>query len=185
MNFVNTIDNTILKFVENNMHTSILDKLMVFITTLGNGGLVWIVTCAFLILNKKYRKIGIIALASLVVSAFLGEGIIKNIVQRVRPTADVMVVASLIVKPLSYSFPSGHSASAFAVAGVLSYYFKKYAVCFYTMAVLIAFSRIYLYVHYPSDVAGGIILGLLCSRLAIFVANKIKFLNRGILNEWF
>lgn len=183
MNYVNTIDNTMLKFVENNMHTLILDKLMIFITTLGNGGLVWVSVCAFLILNRKYRKIGIIALASLGLSAFLGEVIIKNIVERVRPTADIMAVASLVVKPLSYSFPSGHSASAFAVAGVLSYYFKKYSVCFYTMAVLIAFSRIYLYVHYPSDVAGGIILGLLCSRLAIFVANKIKFSNRGILNE--
>ena len=180
MNFVNTIDNTILKFVENNMHTLILDKLMILVTTLGNGGLIWISVCVFLILNKKYRKIGIIALASLGLNAFLGEVIIKNIVERVRPTADVMTVASLIVKPLSYSFPSGHSASAFAAAGVLSYYFKKYSVCFYTLAALIAFSRIYLYVHYPSDVVGGIILGLLCSRLAIFVAEKIKFSNRGI-----
>lgn len=180
MNFVNTIDNTILKFVENNMHTLILDRLMILITTLGNGGLIWAIVCVFLILNIKYRKIGIIALASLGLSAFLGEVIIKNIVERVRPTADVMTVANLIVKPLSYSFPSGHSASAFAVAGVLSYYFKKYSVCFYSLAVLIAFSRIYLYVHYPSDVAGGIILGLLCSRFAIFVAEKIKFSNRGI-----
>ncbi|WP_342356973.1 phosphatase PAP2 family protein [Clostridium algidicarnis] len=115
------------------------------------------------------------ALAALGLSTILGEGILKHVVHRMRPSSDINVINILIAKPLSYSFPSGHTTSSFAVAGVLSKHFKKYAVGFFALASLIAFSRLYLYVHYPTDVLVGIILGLLCSWVINHVFERIIY----------
>ena len=125
-------------------------------------------------INKKYRKIGFMALAALILSTILGEGILKHVVKRTRPCANITAVNLLITKPLSYSFPSGHTTSSFAVAGVLAKYFKEYAIEFFSLAILIAFSRLYLYVHYPTDVLAGIVLGLMCSMIIIYLFNKQK-----------
>jgi undecaprenyl-diphosphatase len=167
------IDNSILLFIKNNMHSYIMDKAMVTFTSLGDGGVVWIVIAILLMINKKYRKIGFIVLGALTISAVLGEGILKHLIQRIRPCADIPSINMLIAKPLSYSFPSGHSASSFAGAAVLANYFKKYKFIFFGLAFLIAFSRLYLYVHYPTDVLAGIILGLICSKVSIILSQYI------------
>ncbi len=156
------------------MHSYVMDKAMVTITSLGNGGVVWIAIAVLLMINKKYRKIGFIVLGALTISAVLGEGIFKHLIQRIRPCADIPAINMLIAKPLSYSFPSGHSASSFAAAAVLANYFKKYKFIFFGLAFLIAFSRLYLYVHYPTDVLAGIILGLICSKVSIYIFSKIN-----------
>lgn len=169
---IQTIDNFILLFIKDNMHGAIMDKVMVIITYLGNGGMTWIIIAALLMINKKYRKIGFIALGALILSTILGEGILKHLVKRIRPSADIPAVNLLIAKPLSYSFPSGHTTSSFAVAGVLAKYFKKYALEIFSVAFLIAFSRLYLYVHYPTDVIAGIIIGILCSKLILIILKE-------------
>lgn len=167
-------DSSILLYIKDNMHGPVMDKIMVVSTHLGEGGIIWIIIAALLMINKKYRKIGFMALAALILSTILGEGILKHVVQRIRPSADIPAVNLLIAKPLSYSFPSGHTASSFAVAGVLAKYFKKYALGFFSLASLIAFSRLYLYVHYPTDVLAGIVLGLICSGIIICLFNKVN-----------
>ncbi len=172
ISLLQNIDNSILLFIKNNMHGHMMDKAMVIITSLGNGGIMWIAIAVLLMINKKYRKIGVMALGALILSTILGEGILKHVVQRLRPSADIPAINMLIAKPLSYSFPSGHTTSSFAVAGVLAKYLKKYAIGFLVLASLIAFSRLYLYVHYPTDVVAGIILGLICSKLIIYMFNK-------------
>lgn len=173
MSLIQKYDNFILLFIKNNMHSEIMDKFMVIITSLGNGGVIWIVTAVILMINKKHRRVGFMALGALLLCTMLGEGIIKHLVQRIRPSADIPAINLLIAKPLSYSFPSGHTASSFSVAGVLEKYFKNYAIELFTLASLIAFSRLYLYVHYPSDVLAGIVLGLICSRIIIYLF-KVK-----------
>lgn len=173
LSLLQNIDNSILLFIKNNMHSYVMDKVMVTITSLGNGDAIWIVIAVLLMINKKYRKISFILLGSLLLSAILGEGLIKHLVQRARPSADIPAIDLLIAKPLSYSFPSGHSASSFAGAAVLSNYFKKYAPFFFCLAFLIAFSRLYLYVHYPTDVLAGITLGLLCGKASIVLSKYI------------
>jgi undecaprenyl-diphosphatase len=125
-------------------------------------------------IKKKTRYISFIVLGALLLNALLGEVVLKNLIQRARPFAGTTKESLLIAKPLSYSFPSGHTASSFAAAGVLSCYFKKYAPVFFILASLIAFSRLYLYVHYPTDVLGGIILGLISSRIAIYAFSSLK-----------
>jgi undecaprenyl-diphosphatase len=164
-------DNFILLYIQNNMHDPVMDKAMVIITSLGNVGAIWIVIAVLLIINKKYRKIGFMVLASLVISTILGEGIIKHIVKRLRPSA-ISSVNRLIAEPSSYSFPSGHTTTAFASAGILAKYFKNHAFVIFALASFIGFSRLYLYVHYPTDVLAGIILGLICSKATIYIFNK-------------
>jgi undecaprenyl-diphosphatase len=158
------------------MHGYIMDKLMILITSLGNMAIIWIAIAILLIANKKYRRIGYMTLMAVILGAVLGECILKHIFQRPRPFIAIHTLNVLISKPTSSSFPSGHTTAAFAAAGILSVYFKKYKVVFWILAVLIAFSRIYLYMHYPTDVLGGIVLGLLCSRLTFYIFKKYEYL---------
>ncbi|PRR79899.1 Undecaprenyl-diphosphatase BcrC [Clostridium liquoris] len=174
MSLIQNLDNSILLYINNNIHGHIMDKVMVTITILGNNGLIWIVIAALLIINKKYRKIGFMALTALILATILGEGILKHLVQRVRPSSDIPAANLLIPKPLSYSFPSGHTTSSFAVTGVLTKYFKNYTFELFSLASLIAFSRLYLNVHYPTDVLAGIILGLICSKITIYIFSKVN-----------
>jgi len=174
MLLIQHLDNYILLCIKNNMHGHIMDRAMVIITYLGNGGFIWILIAALLMSNKKYRNIGFMALGALMLSTILCEGILKHVVQRIRPSAYIPAVNLLISKPLSYSFPSGHAASSFAAAGVLVKYFKSYALEFFSLAFLIAFSRLYLYVHYPTDVLAGIILGLICSKITIYMFSRVS-----------
>ena len=167
-----SIDNSILDFIKNNLHSFWLDKIMIALTDLGDGGIIWIAIALGLIVSRKYRKPGFMLLMAILLGALFGEMIIKNIVQRARPFTYVPGMELLINKPNSYSFPSGHTTASFAAAGILSYCFRKYAIGFYFLAGLIAFSRLYLYVHYPSDVLGGIVLGSLSCLLTIYIFNK-------------
>ncbi|MHC6179221.1 phosphatase PAP2 family protein [Clostridium sp. JNZ X4-2] len=161
-------DNSILQFIQNNMYGPFMDKFMIFITRLGNLGTIWVIIAVILIITKKYRNAGIATLCAVILGAVLGEGIIKHLVQRPRPFAEYGAANLLISRPLSSSFPSGHTTAAFAAAGVLSRYFKRYAAGFFILAFLIAFSRLYLYVHYPTDVLAGMILGIICSKIVLW-----------------
>jgi undecaprenyl-diphosphatase len=172
------IDSSILLYIKDNMHGIIMDKSMVISTYLGNGGIIWIIIVAILMINKKYRKIGFMALGALILSTILGEEILKNVVKRIRPSEGIPAWDLLIAKPLSYSFPSGHTTSSFAVAGVLAKYFERYAFGFLSLAALIGFSRLYLYVHYPTDILAGMILGLMCSAIIIYLFDKEKIILR-------
>lgn len=168
---IQNFDNSILLYIKNNMHGHIMDKSMIVMTSLGNMGIIWIVIAVLLMINKRYRDIGFIILGALMLSTVLGEGILKHVVQRIRPSANIPSANLLISRPLSYSFPSGHATSSFAAAGVLAKYFKVHALAFFSLAFLIAFSRLYLYVHYPTDVLAGVILGIICSKIAIYIFN--------------
>lgn len=177
MLLLSEIEREILFFIQNHLHNEILDKVMIFITFLGDRGFVWILLSLILILNKKYRYIGILTLISLMLCTIIGEGIIKNIIGRPRPFTDYPSI-NLLIKPLkSFSFPSGHTASSFAAAGVLIKYFKKYRIIIIVFACVMAFSRLYLFVHYPGDILAGIVLGLLCSKIVIIV-----YARQGVKN---
>lgn len=139
------------------------DVLMPFITSLGDGGIIWIVLTAALLAIPKTRKTGIVLVAALVLDVIICNGIIKNLVARTRPYDVNTAVDLMICKPRDYSFPSGHTAASFAAASAL--YFageKRLWKPAIVLAVLIAFSRLYLYVHFPTDILGGILVGVLC-----------------------
>ncbi|WFD09403.1 phosphatase PAP2 family protein [Tepidibacter hydrothermalis] len=166
---IQNIDLEILNFIQEVVSNTVLDKLMIFMTMLGNKGIIWIVISLLLLINKKTRRVGIMAMSALILTAVLGEGLIKPLLKRARPFIDHPSFNLIIKPPSSYSFPSGHTASSFAVAGVLIRELKKYGIVFLVLATLIAFSRLYLFVHYPSDIVAGIIMGLMCA----WITNKV------------
>ncbi|WP_027624919.1 phosphatase PAP2 family protein [Clostridium lundense] len=177
---INIFDNYILLVIRKYLQNKYLDILMPIITIMGNLGLIWILVAFGLLLNKTYTVIGQIVLITLVISTIIGEGVVKHLVRRIRPCNYVNDIKLLIAKPVSYSFPSGHTLSSFAVAEVLSVYFNEYSFIFIGIAFSIALSRLYLYVHYPTDVIAGIILGLLCSKL-VFIILQGGYFQRFII----
>lgn len=176
--YINFIDIKTLEIIKEYFSSPIMDSIMVLITNLGDRGLIWIIISIILLISKKYKKIGITMIVALLLTSIAGEGIIKNIIQRPRVFNSLMDIELIIKAPSSYSFPSGHTASSFAAATVLGYYIKKYKYVFYFCAFLVAFSRLYLWVHYPSDIVGGIILGILGGYIAIIIINN-SIIKRG------
>lgn len=155
-----------------NLHNPILDPIMCWITRLGNAGAVWILLGIVLLLIPKTRKSGCVVLLALVFDVILCNGILKNLTARVRPCDVNTSVQLLIARPTDYSFPSGHTAASFAAVTALFLGWEKGLwKAALVLAVLIAFSRLYLYVHYPTDILGGIVVGILCGHMANWCVN--------------
>lgn len=143
------------------LHSPIVDKIMLGITRLGDAGIFWIVLAVILLLLPKTRKSGLIVAVALCIDVIVCNGILKNLFARTRPFDVNEAVQLLITAPKDFSFPSGHTAASFAAVAAL--YFageKKLWKVSLVLAVLIAFSRMYLYVHYPTDILGGVLVGL-------------------------
>lgn len=168
---IQQIDDTIITFIYHNLHTAALDEIMIFITSLGNSGIIWIAVTFIFLLYKQTRKIGVLLAFSLLTELFLCDGILKNIFERPRPFTR-FEIDLLIKAPGSYSFPSGHTASSFTAAFIIFYHQRKIGIFALILASLIGFSRIYLFCHYPSDVLGGVFLAFLIS---IFTIKACKF----------
>jgi len=143
------------------LHTPFLDKLMVLITHTGDGGFIWILVAFGFTLSKKYRKCGIAMFLTLIVCLLVGNVLLKNIIARARPCWIDQSIALLIDNPKDFSFPSGHTLAAFGAATTAFLIHKREGLILLIWACLIAFSRLYLFVHYPSDVLASVILGVL------------------------
>lgn len=142
------------------MRTPVGDWLMLGASRLGNAGMVWIFLTLLLLLFPKTRRSGAILAAALLIDIIVCNGILKNMVGRIRPCDVNRSVALLVPRPDDYSFPSGHTAASFAAVSALYHSgAKKLWKAALPLAVLIAFSRMYLYVHYPTDILGGIVVG--------------------------
>lgn len=170
----------ILDFIQTHLRTIPGDYIMIFLSTLGNAGLMWIVLTAILICVKKTRKTGYMAAGALVTEAVLCNLFLKILIARQRPFDANPLVELLVAKPGDYSFPSGHTSAAFAVITVLFLAGnKKLGLIFGAVGAGIAFSRLYLYVHYPTDVLGGFIVGVLSGVLAkVFYDRLSAYRNR-------
>lgn len=173
MSAIQKVDVEIINFIDGNLHFKILDMTIPSISALGNLGLIWILVVIIILMNKNYRKTGILILAALILSLTLGEGIIKHQVERPRPFENSPTLKILSEKPITSSFPSGHTAASFSVFGIVFRRLKRYKYLVLVLAILIALSRMYLNVHYPSDVFCGGILGVLSSAIVLYIDNKI------------
>ncbi|MFJ6958949.1 MAG: phosphatase PAP2 family protein [Ligilactobacillus ruminis] len=145
------------------LRTPFLDEVMRFVTSLGNFSIAWVMLALVLILIPKTRKIGLVVMVAVILDSILCNVILKNIFVRPRPCDVNTAINLLIPRPSGYSFPSGHTSASFAAVAAL--YFsgeRKIWKAALALAILIAFSRMYLYVHYPTDVLGGIICGIIC-----------------------
>ena len=180
--WIQSIDTSILIFIQENLSFPLLDKIMIFITTLAEYGAIWIIVALLFLFSKKYRKYGVIMAIALLIMYVCNDLILKHIIGRLRPFEVNPEWQILISQPSGSSFPSGHTAVSFTGALCVSMANKKFAPYAYILAVLIAFSRIYLLVHYPSDIIGGAVVGTLYALLAIWVYKLIdkKFI-KGLL----
>lgn len=168
------IDIDILNFIQENMRNPVLDFLMKWITYLGNGGFIWILIALIFLMTKKYRYNGFMIAGALTLCLLIGNFTLKPLIARLRPCDINPDIILLIKRPTDFSFPSGHSLSSFASATVIFYTDKRYGISAFILAALIAFSRLYLYVHYPSDVFVGLVLGIVIGLISIYTALKIK-----------
>ncbi|MBQ7840536.1 MAG: phosphatase PAP2 family protein [Lachnospiraceae bacterium] len=172
--FLINLDGNILLWIQDFLRNDVLTPFFTFITSLGNGGTIWIIFTAILIFYPKTRKIGLMCACALIFSHIVNNTLLKNLVCRTRPFDNIPALTPLIERPSSFSFPSGHTASSFTCAWVLFKKLpKKLGVPAILLAALIGFSRLYLGVHYPSDVLAGMLGGILMSCLAFVFVEKI------------
>ena len=151
---IQTVDFLILDLIQNKLRCKFLDSLMIKCSSLGDGGIIWIAISFLLICYKKYRQAGVLILVVLIMGVLIGNCLLKNIICRPRPCWINRAVSLLIPIPYDYSFPS-----SFIAAAVLLHTDIMFAYPAFLLASVIAFSRLYLYVHYPYDIIGGIALG--------------------------
>ena len=156
------------------LHTPLLTGIMSFITMLGEAGWFWIVLGVLLLCTKKYRHCGTAVLLALLLDWVAANIILKPLVARPRPCWIRDSIELLVRVPKDYSFPSGHTMASFAAAGALFFTERRFGIAALVLAVLMGISRLYFYVHFPTDVLAGMILGFLCGTAGVILMKKIK-----------
>lgn len=170
-------DLPILEWIAENLRCAVLDTLMPIITLLGDAGIFWIALALVLLCTRKYRKTGAAMGVALVLGLLICNVTMKPLVARIRPYDYQLehfgkTIQLLIAAPTDYSFPSGHTLASFEGAVVLTLYNKKLGIPALILASLIAFSRLYLYVHYPTDVLAALVMGVAIAFLAKYITEK-------------
>ena len=178
-----SFDLPILDWIQANMANPFLDKIMPIITVLGDAGIFWMICAAVLAITKKYRKVGFGMAFAMAMGLLVCNIILKPTVARIRPydfqeTLGV-TINLLIEKQHDFSFPSGHTIASFEACTVMMLGSKKLGIPAPLLAILIAFSRLYLYVHYPTDVIASVILGTIFGILGYLISHKITVSKKG------
>ena len=176
--FAESFDLPILDWIQATLQCTFLDKIMPLITVLGDGGAFWIACAVLMMLLKKYRKTGFSAGLALIFGLLICNIFLKPTVARIRPydfQEQMGVIINLLIdKEHSFSFPSGHTIASFEAATAILLRHKKLGTAAMILAILIAFSRMYLYVHYPTDVIVSVFLGIGLALLASWIVNKVS-----------
>jgi len=171
---------SVLNFIQEYIKTPFLDPIMVGITSLGNAGAIWIVAAILFLCCKKYRKVGIMLSIGLILSLLIGNLTLKPLIARIRPFEYRKGIELLISTPTDFSFPSGHTLASFICATILMMKERKVGYGALILAILIAFSRLYLYVHFPTDVLASIVLGAAIGWGSVRISEKFIFKNKSI-----
>ncbi len=173
---ITKFDLSVLNYIWDNLRTPFLDEFFSFITKFGNSTSCIIYVIVLILISKKTRKTGIMMGCSLLIGLLLGNLLLKNGIARSRPydyAGNEFMRDLLFVHPeTSYSFPSGHSLASFEIATTVFLQNKKIGIPLLVFAALIAFSRMYIYVHYPTDVITGALMGVGIGFLGCFITKK-------------
>lgn len=176
MDFFDTlmnIDEDILLYIQENIRNATADTIMKAVTHLGDMGIFWIMIIFVLFLSKKYTKTAFIMALTLALGLLITNLILKNSVHRIRPFHAIEELFPLINKPEDWSFPSGHATSSIGCGiAMLRNLPKKYGISGFTIGILIAVSRIYLGVHYTTDVVAGALIGTVSALSSEKIINK-------------
>lgn len=171
-------DLPVLEWIRENLQCGFLDKTMPLITVLGNAGIFWILTAVVMLCFSKTRRAGLAVGFALLMGLLLCNITLKPLCARIRPYDYQlehfgMTIPLLIEREHEFSFPSGHTIASFEAATALMLWNKKWGIPAMVLAVLIAFSRLYLYVHYPTDVIASVVLGVGLGIAGTYFANKL------------
>ena len=175
-----SFDLPILEWIQANLQSSLMDTIMPIITLFGEGGIFWIAWAVILLIIPKTRKIGLSMIIALLLGLLVCNLTLKPLVQRIRPydlqEQDFSIYINLLIdRQHDFSFPSGHTIASFEAAVVLLKYSKKMGIPALILAILVSFSRLYLYVHYPTDVLVSVVLGTAFAFAGCALANLVKF----------
>lgn len=163
------------------LHNPVLNKIMIVISSLGNFGLIWFAICLPFLIVEPWRRTGVNMILGLCIAHLMGEILLKHIVCRSRPCHKLDDDEQLINRPKYYSFPSGHTTASFSFFAVaLLRCSTPVWTGIFILAVLMGFSRVYLRVHYLTDVLVGAVLGFLCGSASVALLNYIMT-NFGII----
>ena len=157
-----------------------LNRLMLLISKLGDGGFIFIAAALALLCIRQTRLRGAVCATALALDALLVNLVLKPLIARPRPWT-LAAFDLLLTPPGDFSFPSGHTAAAFAFASVLFFCDRRHCAPAVVFACLTAFSRLYLSVHFPTDVLSGIVIGIACGRAALFLWKKVS--GRDIMDR--
>lgn len=172
--YITELDSSILLFIQEFLRFEWLNPIVLLLTSLGNAGIVWIVLAAMLLVQKKYKKTGLAMAISLLIGFFITNLLLKNWVCRPRPY-NVIPELHALVTAGDWSFPSGHSTCS--MAGAVPMFCelpKKMGVPALVLAVLICLSRLYVGVHYPTDVLCGALVGVFAAVCAMRITRGKK-----------
>ena len=195
LNLLNSLavsfDLPILDWIQANLQSGFMDFIMPIITLFGDAGIFWMVWAAILVFIPKTRKIGLGMAFAMAMGLLVCNVTLKPLVGRMRPYdfqidelgktwEDILLAGKLLVEtPHDYSFPSGHTIASFEACTVLMLNDKRMGIPATILAILIAFSRLYLYVHYPTDVIFSVFAGILFAVLGNMIAQKINLPTIG------
>ena len=178
-----SFDLPILDWIQANLANPFLDLIMPWITILGDAGIFWMICAGILAITKKYRRIGFGMAIAMMIGLVVCNMILKPAVGRIRPydfqESLGVTIDLLIDKQHDFSFPSGHTIASFEACTVMMLGSRKLGIPATLLAILIAFSRLYLYVHYPTDVIASIILGTLFGLIGYLVSHRIRISRKG------
>jgi undecaprenyl-diphosphatase len=190
--FAEAFDLPILNWIQAHLQSTVLDFIMPYITILGDAGIFWIACAVILMLIPKHRKAGFSMGIALIFGVVVCNMILKPLAGRIRPYnynlevlklqwQDFLVHGKLLVEtPHDFSFPSGHTIASFEASVALYKNNKRLGIPALILASLISFSRMYLYVHYPTDVIASVILGTVFALIANWIVHTVaaKLANR-------
>ena len=169
------MDGQLLLWIRETFGNPVLDHIMIFISSLANKGMLWIGIGVVLLLlgvnGRKWSERGLLVLLSLALNAVICNVWLKPMVARTRPY-DLLGYEILVRRLGDYSFPSGHTSASFAAATALYAIDRRWGTAAYILAVLIGFSRLYLGVHFPTDVLAGAVIGILAAKAAQWILEK-------------
>lgn len=168
-------DGGILLWIQEFLRCAFLNPVLILYTHLGDCGLLWIAVSLILLSFRPTRKAGLVSLCAMLLGLLCTNVALKHLVGRARPWLTVEGLVPLVAEKDPNSFPSGHSCAAFAAAGAWCRTLPRrwWKVLAVLLAVLMAFSRLYVGVHFPSDVLVGTCVGLLCSQIAWVISNRM------------
>lgn len=175
MDWIQQLDFSILLFIQEYLRVSWMNGFWEFITHFGDGGIFWILLTVLLLIPKKTRKAALVAACSLLLGFLITNLTLKPLVDRMRPYEFSDAILPLGRLPRDASFPSGHTSASFACALIYVRMLpKKYGIPLVVLAALIALSRLYLCVHFPTDVLGGFLVALFSSTVVYACYQRLE-----------